>query len=109
MKRFLAFVKKEFYHILRDYRTMLILFGMPVAQIMLFGFAITNEIKDAHIAILDPSRDHMTGRLNEEILSSGYFILDRYLNSPDEIEQAFERRGKLNWYSFTMRNSVVKF
>lgn len=90
MKRFFAFVKKEFYHILRDYRTMLILFGMPVAQIMLFGFAITNEIKDAHIAILDPSRDHMTGRLNEKILSSGYFILDRYLNSPDEIEAAFE-------------------
>ena len=90
MKRFFAFVKKEFYHILRDYRTMLILFGMPIAQILLFGFAITNEIKDAHIAILDPSKDHTTGRLNEKLLSSGYFILDRYLESPEEIEQAFQ-------------------
>ncbi|MBS0000653.1 MAG: ABC transporter permease [Cyclobacteriaceae bacterium] len=94
MKRFYAFVKKEFYHILRDYRTMLILFGMPVAQIMLFGFAITNEIKDAHIAILDPSKDHETSRLNEKILSSGYFILDKYLNSPGEIESVFEE-GKV--------------
>ncbi len=94
MKRFLAFVKKEFYHIFRDYRTMLILFGMPVAQIMLFGFAITNEIRDAHIAILDRSRDHMTSRLNEKILSSGYFILNRYLEDEDDIEEVFQQ-GKV--------------
>ncbi len=94
MKRFYAFVKKEFYHILRDYRTMLILFGMPIAQIMLFGFAITNEIKDARIAILDNSRDYTTNRLNEKLLSSGYFILDRYLASPDEIEPTFQE-GKV--------------
>ncbi len=94
MNRFYAFVKKEFYHILRDYRTMLILFGMPVAQIMLFGFAITNEIKDAHIAILDPSRDYTTSRLNEKLLSSGYFILDQYLNTPAEIEPIFQE-GKV--------------
>jgi len=90
MKRFYAFVKKEFYHILRDYRTMIILFGMPIAQIMLFGFAITNEIKDAHIAILDPSKDYTTSRLNEKLLSSGYFILDKYLNKPEEIEPVFQ-------------------
>lgn len=94
MNRFYAFVKKEFYHILRDYRTMLILFGMPIAQIMLFGFAITNEIKDAHIAILDPSRDYTTRRLNEKLLSSGYFILDQYLNTPSEIEPVF-KEGKV--------------
>ena len=62
MKRFLAFVKKEFKHIFRDYRTLLILFGMPIAQILLFGFAITNEIKDAKIAILDFSKDNATQR-----------------------------------------------
>ena len=42
MKRFLGFIKKEFYHIFRDKRSMFILFGMPIAQIMLFGFAITH-------------------------------------------------------------------
>ena len=73
---------------------MLILFGMPIAQIMLFGFAITNEIKDARIAVLDPTRDYTTSQLNEKILSSGYFILDRYLNSPSEIEPAFQE-GKV--------------
>ncbi|MFA6820420.1 MAG: ABC transporter permease, partial [Bacteroidaceae bacterium] len=44
MKQFLSFVRKEFYHIFRDKRTILILFAMPVVQILLFGFAITNEV-----------------------------------------------------------------
>ena len=53
MKRFVGFVRKEFYHIFRDKRSMFILFGMPIAQIMLFGFAITNEINNVNIAILN--------------------------------------------------------
>ena len=46
MKQFISFVRKEFYHIFRDLRTMLILLGMPVVQIILFGFAITTEVKN---------------------------------------------------------------
>ena len=94
MNRFSAFVKKEIYHILRDYRTVLILFGMPIFQIMLFGFAITNEIKDARIAILDRSRDYLSERLIQKILSSGYFKLDKYLENLREIEPVF-REGKV--------------
>lgn len=94
MKRFIAFVKKEVFHITRDFRTMLILFGMPVAQILLFGFAITNEIRDANIAILDHSKDHISEELTNKILSSGYFKLDSYLQSADEIEEEF-KKGKI--------------
>jgi ABC-2 type transport system permease protein len=72
----------------------MILFGMPVAQIMLFGFAITNEIRDARIAILDQSKDHVTEKLANKLLSSGYFKLDSYLNSADEIEGTF-KKGKI--------------
>lgn len=90
MKRFLAFVKKEFKHILRDYRTLLILFGMPIAQILLFGFAITNEIKDAKIAILDFSKDNVTREITNKIMSSGYFMLYYNLNSVNDIEPAFK-------------------
>lgn len=46
MKQFLSFVRKEFYHIFRDKRTMLILLVMPIVMIILFGFAITTEVKD---------------------------------------------------------------
>ncbi len=90
MKRFIAFVKKEFKHILRDYRTLLILFGMPIAQILIFGFAITNEIKDAKIAILDFSKDMRTQQISNKILSSGYFLLYYNLNSISDIEPAFK-------------------
>ena len=47
MKRFIGFVNKEFLHIFRDYRTLIILFGIPVAQILIFGFAVSTDIKNA--------------------------------------------------------------
>jgi len=94
MKRFGAFVRKEFYHILRDRRTLLILFGMPVVMILLFGFAITNEIRDANIAILDLSKDQRSTELRDKILASSYFQLAKNLNSEEEIAEAF-RDGKI--------------
>lgn len=89
-----GFIIKEFYHIFRDVRTMIILFGMPVVQILLFGFAITNEVKDAHIAILDLSKDEVTREISNKIIASDYFLLDRSLDSYDEIEDIF-RKGKI--------------
>jgi ABC-2 type transport system permease protein len=93
MKRFTGFVIKEFYHIFRDYRTLLILFGMPAVQLLLFGYVITNEIKDARIAIYDASKDEVTRKISEKILSSGYFILEKNLSNYAEIGPTF-REGK---------------
>lgn len=59
-KQFFAFVKKEFYHILRDKRTILILLGMPVVQILIFGFAINMEVQNIRIAIFEPQVDVYT-------------------------------------------------
>jgi len=89
-----GFIIKEFYHIFRDVRTMIILFGMPVVQILLFGFAITNEVKDARIAILDLSKDEMTREITDKIIASGYFRLESYLENSEEIEEQF-RSGKI--------------
>jgi len=91
MKRFMAFVRKEFFHIFRDKRTLVILFGMPIVQILLFGYAITNEIKDAKIAILDKSKDHLSVRLIDKILSSGYFVGDDFLKNEAAIEGVFQK------------------
>jgi ABC-2 type transport system permease protein len=85
-----AFIKKEFFHIFRDYRSMLILFGMPVVQVLLFGFAITTDINDAKIAILDQSKDPVTRELTQKLLSSKYFILEQNLQSNHQIEAAFK-------------------
>lgn len=89
-----GFIIKEFYHIFRDVRTMIILFGMPVVQILLFGFALTNEIKNARIAVLDPSKDEMTREITNKIVASGYFMLDENLQSYDQIEENF-RKGRI--------------
>ena len=94
MKRFKGFVIKEFYHIFRDFRSLMILIGMPIIQILLFGFAITNDIKDAKIAILDNSKDEATKKITQKIISSGYFILEQNLDNTNEIEKIF-KQGKI--------------
>jgi len=94
MKRFWGFLVKEFRHILRDYRTLLVLFGIPVVQMLVFGYVISMDIKDAHIAVYDPSNDNITKQITDKIVSSGYFVLDRVIHNPAEIEEAF-RGGKV--------------
>ena len=81
MNQFQSFVKKEIYHITRDKRTMFILLVMPIAQIIIFGFALTNEVKNASIAILDQSKDAASIELVEQIDASNYFTVQKNLSS----------------------------
>src|SRR5690554_190617 len=94
MKRFIGFIQKEFYHIFRDRRSLFILFGMPIAQIMLFGFAITNEINNVDIAIFDQSNDTTTEEIINKISSSKHFTVKQKITKEAEIETAF-RKGKI--------------
>ena len=90
MKQFIAFVKKEFFHIFRDRRTMLILLGMPVVQIILFGFAITTEVKNVRVGVLDPSNDIVTRKIIDRLDASEYFSVKCLLHSPQEMERVFQ-------------------
>ncbi len=89
-----GFIIKEFYHIFRDLRSMLILFGMPVVQVLLFGFAISNEVKNAPIAILDHSNDYVTRQISSKLLSSGFFIASDAVVDESHIPEIF-RKGKV--------------
>ncbi len=91
MKRFLAFVKKEFLHIFRDYRTMLMLFAMPIAQILILGYVISNDIKNAKIGILDHSKDAVTREITNKLVQSGYFLPSAILTKEADIEPAFKK------------------
>jgi ABC-2 type transport system permease protein len=93
MKTYLAFVKKEFYHILRDTRTLYILFGMPVVLVLIFGYTVTNEFRNASIAILDQSKDNLSQELTGKLTASGHFKLVAELESSEEMEPIF-RSGK---------------
>ena len=94
MKQLVTFVKKEFLHVLRDRKTLLILFGLPVVQILIFGFALTNEVKNSSILIVDHAKDITTQELITKIEASRYFEIERSLMSPNEIEAAF-KTGKI--------------
>jgi len=87
MKRFSGFVKKEFLHIFRDMRTMFILFGIPAAQILLFGFVISNDLKNARVSFLDLSKDEITRKISDKICSSGFFMRGEDLTSYTEINK----------------------
>jgi len=91
MKQFTAFVKKEFYHILRDKRTILILLVMPVVQIILFGFAISNEVKDTPFSVFAPEQKDEAQQITERLVASGFFVLANKLHNPDEIETTFQK------------------
>lgn len=91
MKQFLAFVQKEFYHIFRDKRTILILLGMPVVEIILFGFAITTEVNNIRVAILDPSNDPVTTKIIERFDENPYFIVTKRLRTSSDIEKVFQK------------------
>ena len=87
MKRFFGFVKKEFLHIFRDYRTMIILFGIPAAQILLFGFVVSMDLKNARVAFLDLSRDEVTQKISDKLTSSGFFKRGETLLSYKDIDK----------------------
>lgn len=90
MKRFLAFIRKEFYHVFRDQRTLLILFGLPVAQIVLFGYALSSEVKNIGIAIQDNSHDIHTEKIIRKIESSSYFHIENPILNYNDIESRFK-------------------
>lgn len=91
MKQFGAFVKKEFLHVFRDRRTLLILFGMPVMQILIFGFALSNEIKNTNILIVDKANDYTSQKLRSRIDASRYFEIKEVVNNDRHIEDILKK------------------
>lgn len=67
----------------------MILLGMPVLQIILFGFAITTELNHSRVAVLDPSKDAVTTRITERIDENRYFSVVKELSSASDIETVF--------------------
>ena len=87
MKQFVSFVIKESHHILRDRRTMLILFGMPIVLMLLFGFAITNDVKNVRLVVVTSQMDHLTQSAVERLSASEYFNITATVNTSREAEQ----------------------
>lgn len=91
MHSFKGFVVKEFKQIYRDKRTLTVLFGMPLIMMILFGFAIRNEVSNARIAVLDFSKDEATRTLIRQLDASGSFTIAANLESYSEVEPLFKQ------------------
>lgn len=96
MKSYLAFVRKEIYHILRDWRTLLILIGMPVVQLLIFGFVLRSDVENVGLASLNLSQGETSRQLVARFKADKTFILNYDLKSsrPEDVEKAF-RSGRV--------------
>ncbi len=94
MKQFLAFIRKEFYHVFRDSKTLLMLFGLPIVLIILFGFALTNEIKNSKIMVCDLAKDEASKALIDKLEANKNFQVAGLLANPNQAEAAF-RKGDI--------------
>ena len=86
MKQFLSFVIKEAKHILRDKRTMLILFGMPTMMMLIFGFAVTTDVKNVRTVVVTSQMDHQTLQAVERLAQSEYFTITATVPTTREAE-----------------------
>lgn len=95
MKRFIEFVHKEFLQIFRDTRTMLILLVMPLVLVLLFGYAITTEVKDTRVAVFDMSKSQQSQRIIQRLDANKYFHIAATANNYDELQSLF-RSNKID-------------
>ena len=95
MNEFFAFVKKEFLHIFRDTRTLLVLIGLPTVLIVLFGFAISTEIRNVNVGLFSADADDSVERLMRKIDQSEYFTYVGRFNTEEDVDEAM-RRGEID-------------
>ena len=87
MKQFFSFVLKEAKHILRDKRTMLMLFGMPIMLMLLFGFAVTTDVRNVRTIVVASSIDYATQQATKRLAASDYFTILAQVSTPAEAER----------------------
>jgi len=93
MRAFLAILQKEFIHIGRDRISLFLVLAMPIALILLLGFTISTEIRNAKISILDQSKDTSSKQLIEKITASGYFQVVNFLETETAIDHDFKDKN----------------
>lgn len=87
MNQFISFVIKETKHIVRDRRTMLILFGMPVVMMLIFGFAITTDVRNVKVTVVTAVMNQRIQQVVQRIDASEYFVVTHTVSNTQEAKQ----------------------
>jgi ABC-2 type transport system permease protein len=90
IQRLRSLIRKEFIQIARDPRTLSLIIIIPVMQIFLLGYAATNDVTDVSMAVYDLDRSPDSRELIEAYNSAGYFLINYYVDSQEELEQLIE-------------------
>ena len=90
MKQFFSFIKKELYHILRDKLTLGIMLSLPIILVLILGFAITTEIRNTPLVVLDQSKSFESQKLITKMDGNSYFDLAGVVNNEKEMTEAFQ-------------------
>jgi len=91
IRRTLAMAVKEFLHLKRDPKTALTLLGMPIVLLLIYGFALSFDVRDIRLAIIDQDGGRAARGVREAFLRSGYFVLARAGEDPRVLDDAFAR------------------
>ena len=107
MKQFKSFIIKEARHILRDKRNMLILFGMPVVMMLLFGFAISTDVRNVRTAVVLSHVNHQTHKMVERLGANEYFDILYKVDNSAAAEQLI-RHQKADMAIVFDRNNAIQ-
>ena len=83
--RLLSLIRKEFIQILRDPRTLVITFAIPVVQLFLLGYAANTDVRNVPLAVFDQSHSAAGRRLLDAYRAADYFKLTYVVDSEDEL------------------------
>lgn len=96
LSRIVSISRKEFLHIIRDPRTLMIVILMPVIQLVMFGYALNLEIQKVELAVVDYDHSPQSRQLIEQFSGSRFFEVFPYQGSLAEAENLFlERQARV--------------
>lgn len=90
-RRLLCMLIKEFLQMLRDPRMRVVVFGTPVIQMTIMAFALTTDVTDIRLALLDRDKTPASRELVEAFTAGGYFRIAARLDAEGEIVPLLDR------------------
>ena len=83
--RTLAIMRKEVLHIIRNPQTLILVFMIPIIQLVLLGYAATTDIDDVRTVVLDGDRSAQSRELMAAFEATGYFLLTQHVNDAESV------------------------
>ncbi|MGH7495201.1 MAG: ABC transporter permease [bacterium] len=90
--RIIPIIRKEFIHIRRDTRTLIIILAMPIFMLLIYGYAINMEIQNVNLAVIDHSQSPASRELVRAFQGSRFFTAGYFNRGESEIGSLFQRR-----------------